>query len=205
MTGRLRLCGIKGPKTEGRGLKAALATLSFAVFLLLPFFYSYGAQHIVLYHVGERDQEAQALLKKHIAAKGFIVSAYDGAVTVEKQVELANRINRLRANLFIAVEITFGEEESVTVAVSNAKREEGQQLLAIEEVPALYTGLSREFARLVSERFEAKVFDLPLFPLLGIDMPGVFMRIVCPREQANDILSGLTDSMQKYFSKGTKK
>ena len=176
----------------------------FVSLLFIPLFCSYGAQHIVLYHVGERDEEALALLKKHLMGKGFTVSSCEGRDSIEKHVELANKINRLRASLFIAVEFTFGSKEKVMIAVSNARKGEGQ-FLAIEEVPALYVNSSREFATLAALPFQKKVLDLPLFPLLGINMPGIFMRIECPRDQAGEVLNKVSDSVQKYFSKGMKK
>jgi hypothetical protein len=196
--------GIGGSRRGGLWLRRVIAAAWFASLLFIPLFCSYGAPHIVLYHVGEKDQEARTLLKKHLAGKGFTVTAYDGTDRIEKHVELANKINRLRASLFIAVEFVFGEKESVVIAVSNAKKTEAQ-VLAIEELPALYINSSKEFAALVAEPFKRKVLDLPLFPLLGIDMPGVFMRIVCPRDQTDEFLSKLSDSVQKYLSKGMKK
>ena len=57
----------------------------------------------------------------------------------------------------------------------------------------------------MAEAFGVKVYELPLFPLLGIDMPGLFMEIECPKEHADEILGKITDSMQKYFGKGKKK
>lgn len=185
-------------------VRTIVMTLLFACFIFIPFFSSsYGAQHIVLYHVGEKDQEARVLLKKHLAGKGFVVFTYEGTDRIEKQVEIANKINRLRASLFMAVEFTFSDQENVIVAVSNAKKSEGQ-FLTIEEVPAVHVGRSREFALLVAERFKGKVLDLPLFPLLGIDMPGLFLRITCPKEKAGEVLSEVSESMQKYFTRGIK-
>ena len=191
-----------------RGLSPWMAGVAFFLCsLFFPFFCSYGAQHIVLYHVGEKDPAALSMLRKQLAGKGFTVSAFDGVNTIEKQVELANRINRLRAALFIALDFSFGEEEeepAVTIAVTNAKRK-ADKVLAIEDVPGVYAASSREFADLVAESFNRKVLELPLFPLLGIDMPGVFLRIECPKDDAGDVLGKLSESMQKYFGKGKKR
>jgi hypothetical protein len=156
-----------------------------------------------LYQIGEKDPAALSMLRKHLAGKGFTISAFDGAGTIEKQVELANRINRLRASLFIAIDFSFGEGEdvAVTVAVTDAKKKT-DKVLAIEDVPGVYAASSKEFAALVAESFSRKVLELPLFPLLGIDMPGVFLRIECPKDEAAEVLEKVSGSMQKYFGKG---
>ena len=181
----------------------AVGVALFLCVLFLPFFYSYGAQHIVLYHVGEKDAAALSMLRKHLAGKGYTVSSFDGTNTIEKQVELANRINRLRASLLIALDFSFGEEEdtAVTIAVTDAKKK-SEKILAIEDVPGSHVASSKEFAGFLAESFNRKVLELPLFPLVGIDMPGLFLRIECPKDDAGEVLGKLSDSMQKYFGKG---
>ncbi len=198
--------GAKDLKTGPGGLavRTAAGIGFFAWCLLFPFFCSYGAQHIVLYHVGEKDPTASMLLKKHLTGKGFVVSAYEGTDDIEAQVVLANKINRLRASFFIAVDFSFGQQEDVTIAVTNAGKKTGQ-VPSIEDVPGMHAPKSREFASLVAETFGKKVLELPLFPLLGIDMPGIFMRIECPKEQAEETLGKVSDNLQKYLGRGIKK
>jgi hypothetical protein len=185
-------------------VKRMVTTIFFVCFLFLPFFCSYGGEHIVLYHVGEKDPVASTLLRKHLASKGYTVSAFDGTDNIEKQIELANKINKLKAALFLAVEFGFGEEENITIAVTDAKKKTGQ-MLTIEDVPGTHGAGSKRFAALVAESFNRKVLELPLFPLLGVDMPGTFMAIVCQKERVNEVLGKVADSMQKYFGKGARK
>lgn len=126
--------GIEGAP---RSLSPWMAGIAFFFcFLFFPLFCSYGAQHIVLYDVGQKDPAALSMLRKHLAAKGFGVSVFDGTNTIEKQIELANRINRLRASLFIAIDFSFaeGEDTVVTIAVTDVKKKT-DKVLAIEEVP----------------------------------------------------------------------
>ena len=186
----------------------AAGVTCFFCFLLFPFFCSYGAQHVVLYQVGERDPAAMSMMRRHFAAKGFVVSVFDGTDSIEKQVELANRINRLRASVFIAIDFSFAGEETeeavVTVAVTDVKRK-SDRVLAIEDVPGAHAASSKEFAALVAGAFNRKVLELPLFPLVGIDMPGIFLRIECSKDEAGEILEKLSESMQKFFGKGKKK
>jgi hypothetical protein len=190
-------------------LRPWLAGFAFFIcFLVFPFFCSYGAQHIVLYHIGKKDPAAVSMLRKQLAVKGFIVSAYDGTDAIGKQVELANKINRLRASLFIAIDFGFAEEQNnktaVTIAVTNGKSKT-DKVLAIEDVPGVYRASSKEFASLLAESFNARVLEMPLFPLLGIDMPGIFLKIECPKDEGPGVLGKVSESMQKYFEKGKTK
>ena len=158
-----------------RGSLPLRGLIFFFSFCLFPFFCSYGAQHIVLYHVGDRDPAPLTQLKRHLAAKGLGVSVFEGTDNIDKQVELASKINRLRASLFIAVDFTFGEKTRVMVAITDAKKKSAQ-VLAIEDVPGMHAGSSREFADLVAEAFGVKVFELPLFPLLASICPACSWR-----------------------------
>jgi len=36
-------------------------------------------------------------------------------------------------------------------------------------------------------------------------MPGIFIQVRCPKEEANSTLGKISDGMQKYFGKGVKK
>lgn len=193
-----------GVKSE-RILGMVICAFLFATCLFFPFFSTYGAQHIVLYSVGEKDPVTWTLLKRHLTGKGFMVSAYEGADSIEKQIELANKINKLRASLLLAVDFKFDDEVNVMVAVANGKTNKEGQVLTIEEVPAIHGSSSRELALLVAESFHKKVLELPLFPLLGIDTPGIFLEIRCPKDEANETLGKISESIQKYFGKGMKK
>ena len=48
----------------------------------------------------------------------------------------------------------------------------------------MHVAASREAAELIAGEFDVKVLELPLFPLLGIDMPGLFLQVECPKEEA---------------------
>ena len=185
-------------------IKGIVTVLCFLWVLLIPLFYSYGGEHIVLYQVGEKDPAPSTMLKRLLAGKGYGVSVFEGTDSIEKHVELANKINKLRAALFLALDFSFTGQENILVAVTDAKKKTGQ-ILAIEDVPAIYAADSRELATLMADAFNKKVIELPLFPLLGIDMPGVFLRIECQKEKVNEVLGKISDSIQKYFARGMKK
>ncbi|NTU76708.1 MAG: metal ABC transporter permease [Alphaproteobacteria bacterium] len=75
-------------------------------------------------------------------------------------------------------------------------------ILAIDEVPSLYGNLSRELAGLLAGAYGGTVKEFPLFPLLGVDMPGVYLTIECTPDQTGQVLDKLSSSLQKYFRKG---
>ena len=175
--------------------------LIFVIFLLFPFFYSHGEEHIVLYRFGTRDPGVWDQLRKHLGGKGYKVSMYEGADNLEKHIENVNRINRLRASLLLAMDFSVGAKNQYLVAVTTAKRGTGN-ILAIDEVPSLYGNLSRELAGLLAGAYGGTVKEFPLFPLLGVDMPGVYLNIECTPDQTGQVLDKLSSSLQKYFRKG---
>jgi hypothetical protein len=77
-------------------------------------------------------------------------------------------------------------------------------LLEIDEVPAAYDADSEELARAIAAPFGKKIKRLPLFVFLGIDMPGTFLRIDCPKDKTGDIFNRLNEGIQKYLKRGVK-
>ena len=170
--------------------------------LLLPFFDSHAGEHIVLYRFGEKDPAAWSMLRKYFNSKGYSIITYEGTNDLERHVENVNKINRGKGTLLLAIDFSIRESHNVLIAVTNAQGGKGN-ILAIDEVPAVHAGKSKEFAMLVASSFNKNVKELPLFPLLGIDMPGIFLRIECTKEKVNETFDKLHASMQKYFKKDT--
>ena len=177
--------------------------LLLCVSLLIPFFSAHGRDNIVFYQVGERDPALWNTLKRHFVSKGYGVSIYESADTIEKQIQNANRINKEKATLFLAIELIPSETEDIFIAVSNAKKGQGN-LLEIDEVPAVHDADSEELARAFAAPFGKKIKRLPLFVFLGIDMPGAFLRIDCPKDKTGDIFNRLNEGLQKYLKRGVK-
>jgi hypothetical protein len=174
------------------------------IFLLLPFFHSQAGEHVVLYRIGEKDPVAWNLLSKYFTSKGYNVSTYEGTDSLEKHIENVNRINKGKGSLLLAIDFNIGETNHVLIAITDAKKGKGN-VLAIEEVPAIHESNSKELATLLASSFNRGVKQLPLFPLLGVDMPGIFLRMECTKEKAGEMLNKLHDSLQKYFRRGIKK
>jgi hypothetical protein len=89
--------------------------------------------------------------------------------------------NKSPASLLIAMDMSQDKEEPVFLAVAAFKKGEGR-FLQIDEVQARHSEDSYALAELMAKAFKTKVMRLPLFPLLGIDMPGVFLRITYQKD-----------------------
>jgi len=118
-------------------------------------------------------------------------------------VEIVNRINKLKASAFLAMDFGVGEKDQVMVAITRAKRGKGT-ILAIDELPALYANESRELSSSLASVFDKGIKEFPLFPLLGVDMPGVFLKISFTPEKTLEVFARLHEGMQRYFKRGMK-
>jgi hypothetical protein len=169
----------------------------------LPFFYSQAGEHIVLYHVGEKDPVAWSLFNKYFSDKGYIINTYEGTDSLEKHIENVNKINKGKGSLLLAIDFNVGEINHAFVAITDVKKRNGN-VLTIDEVPAIHVDDSREFATLFASSFNKGIKQLPLFPLLGVDMPGVLLKMECTKENVSEMLNKLHESLQKYFRRGIK-
>lgn len=184
--------------------KVSLIQVSFILFfVLLPIFCSHAGEHIVLYRLGTKDPVAWEQLRKYLGARGYATSMYDGTNNIEKHVESVNKINKLRASAFIAMDLSVGETYQVVVAISTARKGRGN-IPAIEEMPALYANESRDLATALASAFNKGVKELPLFPLLGVDMPGVYVKIAYTPDKAVEVYEKFYKGVQSYFKRGIK-
>jgi hypothetical protein len=173
--------------------------------MFLSFAPGYGAgPGVVLYRVGDSGQEAVAFIKQHLETKGYQVTLYQGESVIEKHVEKANLINRSAARVFIAIEVTGGERRRVMVARTEAKKGDGR-FLTIDEVPERFAGESRILADAVAASFGVRTKQMPLFPLLGISMPGIFIEAQLTEADFRDVANKLYIGMEKYFSEGVRR
>jgi len=175
-----------------------------ALFLIFFLFHaSYGGEQIPIYCAGEKDQPSWSFLKRYFDSKSYSVSIYEKTDSLEKHLENANRINKTGASLMLVVDFRIGGKNEVFAAVSNARKGK-DKILAIDEIPGQYVDRSAEVAGCIATPFRKTVKELPLFPLLGIDMPALFLRIECTKEKADETLNVVNDCLQKYFQRGKK-
>jgi len=178
-----------------------LVVLTVIVFVFLACAQAgYGSDRtIVFYRIGEGNAAAWAYLKHYFEANGFGVTTVEGEAETEKHVEKINRINRGRYDILIALQLMEGERGSAMVAKTLARKVEGR-FLTIEEVPVQFSSESEKLAGSVEASFKTKVRHLPLFPLLGVNGPGIFVRIECKPEEVNSRIEKLYTGVDRYFS-----
>jgi hypothetical protein len=160
--------------------------------------------NIVFYRIGDSGQEAWKLLKVCFEGKGYGVTIVQGETVIEKHVEKVNRINRGPGDIFLAMELIPDELSRVMVAESDAKSGKGR-FLTIDEIPARFTRESDRLAADVAAPFNVKVKHLPLFPLLGVAMPGIVVKLEFSEEETTDVIAKLSRGVEAYFSERTKK
>jgi hypothetical protein len=197
-----------GQKYQEENHKQTVKSLKCKTFIVLicifsPLFCSFAGEQIIFYSTGVKDQEALSQLKKYFDSKGYNVSIYEKAETLEKHLENVNKINKTKSSLLLATDFRIGDKNDIFVAVTNSKKGNGK-FLTIEEIPAQHVVRSMEFAQCVTSPFGKKVKELPLFPLLGVDMPGVFLKMECTKDKMGETLNMLNDCLQKYFMRGIK-
>ncbi|OPY75347.1 MAG: hypothetical protein A4E64_01926 [Syntrophorhabdus sp. PtaU1.Bin058] len=168
---------------------------------LFSFSYSYADEQFVICRMGEKDQAAWNMFRKYFSAKGYSMSYYDGADNLDKHIENVNRINRSNGTVFLAIDLVMGGTGSVLVAVTNAKRGKGV-IPNIDEVPAIHINNSMELATMVAAPFNKKIKKMPLFMLLGVDMPGIFLRLESPKDKMGEMFDRLHEGLQKYVKRG---
>jgi hypothetical protein len=173
------------------------------IFLLIPFFSLEARDNIVFYQMGDRDPALWSVLKKYFTGKGYGVSIYEGADSIEKQIQNVNKISKEKAIVFLAVELVPSEKEGIFIAISKTNKGKGS-ILEIDEVPAVHGTDSEDLALSIATSFGAKIKRLPLFVFLGIDMPGAFLKIGCPKDRTGEILNRLNEGLQKYLNRGVK-
>jgi hypothetical protein len=178
-------------------------TLLACVFLLIPFFSLHARDNIIFYQMGDRNPVLWSMLKTYFTGKGYGVSIYEGADSLEKQIQNANKIDKEKAAIFLAIELVPSEKGSIFVAISKTKRAKGN-ILEIDEVPAAHSKDSEELALSIAAPFGIKIKRLPLFAFLGIDMPGAFLKIDCPKDKTGEIFNKLNEGLQKYLNRGVK-
>ncbi len=170
--------------------------------MVVPIFSAYG-EEIAICRLGDKDSAVWGELKRYFNGKGVTVTFYDGTDSIERQVEMANRVNRGKASFFLVVDLAVGDRDSVIVAVTDAKKGKGN-ILSIDEVPATHGAASREAAKRVASSFGPKirVRELPLFPFLGIDLPGIFLSVEHRQEKTGEILDALYSGLESYLKRG---
>lgn len=179
----------------------ALFLLCFLVFF--PFSNACGSDTIIFYQVGQGEPGLWSEMKQYFSGKGYIVEIFESDVTLEKQIQSANKINMIKNSILIGMELVSSESQDIFIALPDVKKSNGA-ILEIDEVPAKHAEESEKLALAIAAPYEKRVKRLPLFISLGIDIPQVFLRIGCPAGGSGAVFQKLHNSIQGYLKQGAK-
>jgi hypothetical protein len=154
---------------------------------------------VAFYRIGEDSPQQWAFVKEYFEGKGYPVIIYQGETQVEKHIEKVDMINRSPARIFLAVQMVKGDATRVMVAMTDAKKEEGR-FLTIDEVPGLFAEESQRLATDIAAPFKVRVKHFPLFPFLGVTMPGAFVRVDYREGDMEDVVHKLCEGVGRYFT-----
>ena len=206
-----------------------IGSISLALFaaLFLAAQPCFAADSFALYQIGAKEVQSWSLARDFFKEKGYDVPYQLGEATIEKHLEKMGKINRSPAKFLLALEFVSGDATSVLVAMTDQKAAEdgapaepgkpsasravnslttiigdapaGNRFLAVDELPGKYATDSGRLAEGVAASFKVRVKHLPLFPLLGADMPGIYLRIECRQEKVGEMLGLLHGSIRNYL------
>ena len=159
------------------------------------------AEHIVLSRVGAGSDAMWNDFRKYLTDKGFTMSIHETPASMEKQVETANRVNKEKALFMLAVELVPSDRTDAFIAVSSAKKGKGL-ILNVDEVPGSHAARSGELASSIASAFQRKVKAIPLFMFLGVDMPGVFVRLEVEKTRPAGAFGRLHEGLLNYMKRG---
>ncbi|HME46095.1 MAG TPA: hypothetical protein VKF36_23625 [Syntrophorhabdales bacterium] len=188
----------------------------------------FAADSFVLYQVGgAKEVQSWSLARDFFKGKGYDVLYQLGETTVEKHLEKMGKINRSPAKFFLALELVSGDDTGVLVVMTDRRGPEGDtspesggplvsrtgkdvttfapdtqagnKFLAVDELQRKYASDSARLADAMAGSFHVKVRHVPLFPLLGADMPGIFLRIECKQDKVGEMLGLLHGGIQNYL------
>jgi len=97
--------------------------------------------------------------------------------------------------------LSTSEKEDIFIAFTSAKKGRGR-FLTIEEVTGQHVDKSMILAKDIAAAFNRNAKEIPLFSLLGVNMPGVFVSIACTNERAEDMFIKLHQGVQNFMKRG---
>lgn len=167
------------------------------VLLLILFLPSFSfCQTVYLYRIGEGDQGLWNTLFSCMRKEKIDFRVYRFRPSLHEHLRCANDVNTQGKGLFLALELSHNPESKIFVGIFSPRKGSGR-FLKIDEVPSLHYQSSICVAEKVAKRYGTRVAKLPLFPLLGIDMPGIFISAKCSKEKIADLAHVIIDAKRE--------
>lgn len=162
------------------------------LFSFFPFFL-YAQDYVVLYWMGGDLEEIERAFTK----RGIKVQVFKASKDLETHLQRIEMINKEGCLAFLSLYVEKGENDVIFCAIDEAQIGKGF-FLSIEEVPSLYFEDSKKIAKNLSSVLHLPCIRVPLFPLLGIKAPGLFLYVrYKERETLEKICAILLDSLKK--------
>jgi len=177
----------------------------FLLSLILFFLHTsvFAAENIVFYLIGEQKASEINTIKRYFEKKKFKVNIFSLVGQVDRHLDNINKINSLKASMLIAFNIEITDSEGCFIAIYNPPIKPGR-FKAIEEAPGFYGAESKNLAGAIASSFNVRVKEIPLFPLIGLDMPSVFVNIQTHKDGINLAFDKLYSGIENYLKRGKK-
>ncbi|MCX7856725.1 MAG: hypothetical protein N2513_01895 [Deltaproteobacteria bacterium] len=167
------------------------------VFLLITIPNNLEAQQIFFYLLDKPDNELWQIFLKTIKKQGLVSSVYMGNRNLEEHLRLITQINSKKKGLFIAMDVKKREKFGLFVGVFKPKKPEGK-IARIDEIPYVHFELSNKIAESIAASYNKRVVKLPLFPMLGVDMPAIYIKISGEKRDIEKLAGDINEVIRKY-------
>ncbi len=152
--------------------------------------------HLYLYFVSPPDGELRQVFLNALKRDGIEFSLCMGSKNLEEHLIKVGEINSKSKGVFLALEMKRAKKRGMFVATFKPKKAEGK-ILRIDEIPYVHLHSSMKLAHYVASSYGKKVVRLPLFPLLGVDMPALYLRLQGGKEDMEFAATVIAEGIKK--------
>lgn len=155
------------------------------------------SKNLYIYIVGKPDAELKTAFLYALKREKIDFSVYTGSKNLEDHLSSINEINSKKKGVFLALDLKRSNTQKIFVATFKTKKTQGK-LLRIDEIPSLHFEDSIQIAQYIALTFNNKVYRLPLFPLLGVNMPGLYLKVDGGKEEVDFVATTLARGIKKF-------
>ena len=170
----------------------------FLVGSLVLFCTSVFGETIFLYLVSIPDDQIWQVFLKSLRKEGLDPVPQKGTRELEDHLRIVSNINSGKKGLFVAIDIKREKNTKILVGVFAPKKPEGK-IKSIEEIPYAYYDTSYKIAESIAMAYGKKVLKAPFFPLLGVDMPALYIKLRFKEGDIGPFVSVMKDGIKRYL------